>query len=127
MTIDLKLSDCGGSNAQQSSGMHLFRAAGGKASLARDSSSSIAAAAFSLAGIFLAGFIGWRRRPLRLLCGLVVLGLSSFALTACGGGSSSGGGGGGGGGGTQYTIALSGQDSTDSAISATTSFNLTVQ
>jgi hypothetical protein len=128
MIIDLKLSDCGLSNTQGGSGMKLFQSGGQKANLSTHASPSIAAAAFSFAGLFLAGLLGWRRRQLRLVCGLLVLGIAGFALSACGGGSSSSssmstststG--------TKYTITLTGQDSASSAFSATTTFTLTVQ
>ena len=128
MTFDTNLTDCGLTNAQNGSGKKLFLAGGQKASLSSHSSPSIAAAAFSFAGLFLAGFLGWRRRQLRLVCGLLVLGIAGFALSACGGG---------GGKSTSpsnnyttkgsYLVTLTGQDSASSAISATTTFTLTVQ
>jgi subtilase family serine protease len=126
MIIDLKLSDCGLSNTQGGSGMKLFQSGSQKANLSTHASPSIAAAAFSFAGLFLAGLLGWRRRQLRLVCGLLVLGIAGLALSACGGGSSSSsstststG--------TKYTLTLTGQDSASSAFSATTTFTLTVQ
>jgi subtilase family serine protease len=128
MTFDTNLTNCGLTNAQSGSGKKLFQAGGQKASLSSHSSPSIAAAAFSFAGLFLAGFLGWRRRQLRLVCGLLVLGIAGFALSACGGGGSSSssssvnyttkG---------SYLVTLTGQDSASSAISATTTFTLTVQ
>jgi hypothetical protein len=124
MTIDLKLTDCSSSNTQSGTGMRLFQAGSQKASLGSHASPSIAAA-FSFAGLFLAGILGWRRRQLRLLCGLLVLGIAGLALSACGGGGSSS---------TtttttstNYTITLTGTDSASSAFSATTTFTLTVQ
>jgi subtilase family serine protease len=128
MTFDTNLTNCGLTNAQSGSGKKLFLAGGQKASLSSHSSPSIAAAAFSFAGLFFAGLLGWRRRQLRLVCGLLVLGIAGFALSACGGG-----------GGTStssssnyttkgsYLVTLTGQDSVSSAISATTTFTLTVQ
>jgi subtilase family serine protease len=126
MIIDLKVSDCGLSNTQGGSGTKLFQSGSQKANLSTHASPSIAAAAFSFAGLFLAGLLGWRRRQLRLVCGLLVLGIAGLALSACGGGSSSSsstststG--------TKYTITLTGQDSASSAFSATTTFTLTVK
>jgi len=125
MTIDLTLSDCSASNTQSGTGMKLFQAGNPKASLSSHASPSIAAAAFSFAGLFLAGLLGWRRRQLRLVCGLLVLGIAGLALSACGGGSStststvSTG--------TDYTVTLTGQDSVSSSFSASTTFTLTVQ
>ena len=128
MTFDTNLTNCGLTNALSGSGKKLFLVGSQKASLSSHASPSIAAAAFSFAGLFLAGFLGWRRRQLRLVFGLLVLGIAGFALSACGGGS-----------GTStsssgnytpkgsYLVTLTGQDSASSAISATTTFTLTVQ
>jgi subtilase family serine protease len=121
MTISTNLADCSDSAAQKAHGMKLFRAATQRASL--PTSRSTAEAAFSLAGLLLAGLAGWRWRQLRLLCCLVVLGLAGFALSACGGSSSSS---------SNYTakgtysITLTGADSSSSSISNTTTFTLTV-
>ena len=128
MTIDTNLSDCGASNAQTGTGMHRFIAGGHKASLSSHSP-SISVAAFSFAGLLLAGLIGWRRRQLRFLSCLIALGLIGFVLSGCGGG---------GGGSTNpnsnyttkgsYTITLTGQDSETASIpTASTTFSLTVQ
>jgi subtilase family serine protease len=127
MTFDTNLTNCGLTNALSGSGKKLFLAGSQKASISSHSSPSITAAAFGFAGFFLAGFLGWRRRQLRLVCGLLVLGIAGFALSACGGGGSSSsssvnyttkG---------TYSVTLTGQDSASSAISATTTFTLTVQ
>jgi len=128
MTIDTNLTDCGASNAQTGSGMHLFIPGGHKASL-YSHSPSIAVAAFSFAGLIMAGLLGWRRRQLRFLSCLIGLGLIGFVLSGCGGGS----------GGTtnpknnyttkgSYTVTLTGQDSASTTLpTATTTFSLTVQ
>ncbi len=67
-----------------------------------------------------------RRKPLPLLAALIVISLP-LTLTGCGGGSGSSGGGGGGGAQSQtYTLTFKAQDSVNTAITASTSFNLTV-
>jgi subtilase family serine protease len=128
MIIDTNLNDCSSTGAQKTSGKQLFLAGSQKAKLAYGASPSIATAAFSFAGLFFAGLIGWRRRQLRILSCLIVLGVMSFALTACGGG---------GGGstncttctttGSSYTITVTGQDSATATITGETTFTLTVQ
>jgi subtilase family serine protease len=124
MALDTNLADCGTAAAQKGHGMRIFRSTGAKASLTSHASPSIAAAAFSLAGLFFAGLLGWRRRQLRLLSCLIALGVIGFLFSGCGGGSSSS---------TNdtptgtYTITLTGQDSTSTSIpSATTNFTLVV-
>jgi hypothetical protein len=128
MIIDTNLSDCSSTGAQKTSGKQLFLAGSKTAKLASATSHSIATAAFSFAGLFFAGLLGWRRRQLRILSCLIVLGVISFALSACGGG---------GGGstncttcgttGTSYTITVTGQDSATATITGMTTFTLTVQ
>jgi len=126
MTIDTNLADCATSAAQTGHGMKIFRSTGARASLSRQASPSIAAAAFSLAGLFFAGLLGWRRRQLRFLSCLIALGVIGFLFTGCGGGSSSSSSSNYTSKGT-YTITVTGQDSTSSSIpSATATFTLVV-
>ena len=78
--------------------------------------------ALSLAGVFV-GLLGLKRRKLRWLAMVIVLGSISFGVTACGGGGSSSSG--------SYTakgtyvITVTGVD-TSSTKTATTTFTLTV-
>lgn len=123
MTIDTNLVDCGG-DSTGTGGKHLYIANSSRAQLAPPSHSSIATAAFGLAGVFLAGLLGWRRKTRFLAC-LIVLGLGGFVLSGCGSSTSSSS--------TSltpkgtYTITLNGQDSSTSTITASTTFTLTVQ
>jgi hypothetical protein len=67
---------------------------------------------------------GFRRRKLPALLPIALLATVSLALTGCGSGSGSGGGGG-----SQpqvYTVTLTAKDSVNTAITASTSFTLTV-
>jgi subtilase family serine protease len=124
MTIDTNLADCSNGAVQKGHGMKLFRAAGQRASAAPHGAGSIAAAAFSLGGLFFAGLLGWRRRQLRLLSCLIALGVFGFMCSGCGGGGSSTS--------TDYTpkgtysVTLTGQDSSTSTIQATATFSLVV-
>jgi hypothetical protein len=78
-------------------------------------------AMLALAGMLAAGMLGWRKRKLRFLAGILMLAAVGFAATGCGGSSSSS---------TNetkgsYTLDITGTDSGGS-ISNSTTMTLTI-
>ncbi|HEX7729077.1 MAG TPA: protease pro-enzyme activation domain-containing protein [Terracidiphilus sp.] len=122
LVIDTNLIDCGAGSVVKSPGA-MKRFSGSNVAKNNPAGSFPAAPlALSLAGVFV-GLLGLKRRKLRWLAMVIVLGSISFGVTACGGGGSSSSG--------SYTakgtyvITVTGVD-TSSTKTATTTFTLTV-
>jgi hypothetical protein len=90
-----------------------------------------APAAATFVAILLCGVLPSRRRKLLPILSTLALAVLAVTLSGCGGGSGSSGGGGGGGGSTNpqpqvYTVTLNATDSVNTAITASTTFTLTI-
>ncbi len=129
VTIDTALADCGLAAVQKGSGQVGIigtHAAALPAPRPFASGLSIQQAAFSLAGLFIAGLLGWRRRQLRGLSCLIALAVLGLTLSACGGSSTKTTG-------SSYTpkgtysVTITGADTTSATITSTATLNLTVQ
>jgi hypothetical protein len=122
LTLDARASDCA-TAAISGSGKRSLRVAG-KAHASRTSGMNPVPAGLAFAGLLLVGFMGRSSRKLRNMACLCALAAAGFALTACGSSTSS----------TTaanppkgtYTVTVTGEDSVTSAITANTSFTLTI-
>ncbi len=127
LTLDANAADCSTATGGVSkTGMRPLRQTGGKiASREPAPSPSRIPAGIAFAGLLLAGCLGRYARKFRPLAAVVALAAIGLAMTACGSSSTT----------TttvsnppkgSYTITLTGQDSVTAAITASTTFTLTI-
>ena len=128
IVFDTNAADCASTTggAVTGRGLHLIPRAGGSAKASNNvpKKSNPIPSGIALAGLLVAGFLGRSSRKLRQLACVIALASLGLILTACGGSVS---------GNTvsdpakgTYTITFSGQDSTNNAITAQTSFSLVI-
>ncbi|HEY2470716.1 MAG TPA: protease pro-enzyme activation domain-containing protein [Terracidiphilus sp.] len=128
ITIDTNAADCVNTTgaALKGRGLHVIPRSGGSAKASNNvpKRSNPIPAGIAFAGLLIAGFLGKSSRKLRQLACVIALASLGLMLTACGGGVS---------GNTvsdpakgTYTITFAGADSTNSAITAQSSFSLVI-
>jgi len=93
LTVYLGTTTCA-SVATSGKNTHAFKAASAKQMSANQphplrNDSGVQAAAFSLAGVLLAGLVGWRFRRLRAFAAVALLAVLGFALSGCSGSTAS--------------------------------------
>jgi subtilase family serine protease len=117
---------CGGVSAEEQGAFRQIvqRASSGAGGLAK---MRLVRTTIACAGVLLCGLLGVRRRRLPGLLGLVCLGIAGAGLTGCGSGQNSAGSASANASSTaSYTLTLTGTDSVNGAITASTNFTLTV-
>lgn len=125
LTLDTRASDCV-TGAGVKSGMHALKTLHNGAKASNDhvpAKYNRTPMGLAFAGLLFAGFLARKSRKLRSLACMIALAAVGLGLSACGSGST----------GVSnppagtYTVTVSGTDSSDSAITATTTFTLTIK